>query len=59
VLAWVLVGVLLGAGGVAVLAAFTVRLWRQVRQLGRDVAAASDRITVAADELSRVAPPPR
>jgi hypothetical protein len=59
VLLWVLLGVVLGAGGIAVLAAFTVRLWRQVRRLGRDVAAASDRLARAADELSRVTPPAR
>jgi hypothetical protein len=59
VLVWIVVGVVLGAGGVGVLAAFTVRLWRQVRQLGRDVAAAGDRLARAADELSRVSPPTR
>ena len=56
VLVWVLVGVLLGAGGIAVLAGFTLRLWRQVRRLGRDVSAASDRLARAADELSRMTP---
>ena len=51
---WVLFGVLLGLAGIAVLAGLTVRLWRQVRQLGRDLAAAGDRISAASDELSRV-----
>jgi hypothetical protein len=54
---WVLGAVLLLVAGLAVLAAFTVRLWRQVRQFGHDVAAASDRLARASDELQRVAPP--
>jgi len=57
VLTWVLVGVLLGAGGLAVLAGLAWRLWRQVRQLGRDIAAAGARINAATDELARVSPP--
>jgi hypothetical protein len=56
VLTWVLLGVVLGAGGVAVLGGLTWRLWRQVRQLGRDVAAAGARITAASEELTRVSP---
>ncbi|HET6910547.1 MAG TPA: hypothetical protein VFH54_14510 [Mycobacteriales bacterium] len=55
-LTWVLVGVLLGAGGLAVLGGLTWRLWRQVRQLGRDIAAAGARISAATDELARVSP---
>ena len=54
---WVIGAVLLLVAGLAVLGAFTYRLWRQVRQLGREVAAASDRIARASDELQRVAPP--
>ena len=49
----------IGAAGLGVLAALTVRLWRQVRQLGREVAAASARIAAAGDELQRAAPPSR
>jgi hypothetical protein len=56
VLWWVLFGVLLGAAGIVVLGLLTLRLWRQVRQLGRDVAAAGARVAAANDELSRAAP---
>jgi len=56
VLWWVLFGVLLGAAGLGVLAALTVRLYRQVRRLGRDVAAAGARLAAATDELQRTAP---
>ena len=55
-LTWVLLGVLLGALGVTVLGALTWRLWKQVRQLGRDVAAAGARIAAASDELNRMSP---
>jgi len=54
---WVIGAVVLLVAGLAVLAAFALRLWRQVRQLGRDVAAAGDRIARASDELQRAAPP--
>jgi hypothetical protein len=54
VLWWILFGVLLGAVGVAVLAALTWRLWKQVRQLGRDVSAAAARIAAASDALAQV-----
>jgi hypothetical protein len=54
---WVIGAVVLLVAGLGVLAAITVRLWRQVRQLGRDVAAAGDRLARATDELQRVAPP--
>lgn len=55
-LGWVLFGVLLGAAGIAVLALLTIRLYRQVRQLGRDVGAAGARIAAATDELQRASP---
>ena len=55
-LSWVLFGVLLGAAGIAVLGALTVRLYRQVRQLGRDVSAASAKIATVTDEMQRAAP---
>ena len=51
---WVLFGVLLGAAGLGVLAALTVRLYKQVRRLGRDVAAAGARIAAVTDDLQRV-----
>lgn len=54
---WVLFGVLLGAAGLVVLAVLTLRLWRQVRQLGREVAAAGARIAAMNDELARARPP--
>jgi hypothetical protein len=54
---WVLLAVVLGVVGLVVLGLFTLRLWRQVRQFGRDVAAAGDRIARASDELQRAAPP--
>jgi uncharacterized membrane protein YedE/YeeE len=57
VLFWVLFGVLAGAAGIAVLGLLTLRLWRQVRQLGREVAVAGERIARASDELQRVTPP--
>jgi hypothetical protein len=56
VLWWVLFGVLLGAGGLAVLAALTVRLYRQVRRLGRDVSAAGARLAAITAELQSAAP---
>jgi hypothetical protein len=57
VLFWVLLFVGLGVLGLGVLAALALRLWRQVRRLGRDVAAASARLAAAGDELQRAAPP--
>jgi hypothetical protein len=56
VLGWVLFGVLLGAAGIAVLAALTIRLYRQVRQLGRDVSAAGARIATVTAEMQHAAP---
>jgi hypothetical protein len=56
---WILGAVVLAVAGLVVLALFTLRLWRQVRQFGRDVAAAGERIAQASDELQRAAPPPR
>ena len=55
-LGWVLFGVLLGAAGIAVLGLLTLRLYRQVRRLGRDVSAASARIATISDEMQRAAP---
>jgi hypothetical protein len=54
---WIVVFVALGVVSIGVLGFLTLRLWRQVRQFGRDVAAAGDRIARASDELQRVAPP--
>ena len=55
-LGWVLFGVLLGAVGIAVLGLLTVRLYRQVRQLGRDVSAAGARVAAITEEMQRAAP---
>ena len=53
---WVVLYVCLGVLSIAVLALLTLRLWRQVRQLGRDVAAAGERINAAMGEMEQIAP---
>ena len=50
---WVLFYVGLGIAGIAVLLAFTVRLWRQVRTLGRTVSEASRKIGEASAALEQ------
>jgi hypothetical protein len=40
--------------GLAVLGLLSFRLWRQVRQFGRDVSAAGEKITAVTDQLSRI-----
>jgi hypothetical protein len=54
---WIGIDIGLAVLGLLVLAGLTFRLWRQVRQLGRDVSAAGSRIAEASDQLSSVAPP--
>jgi hypothetical protein len=54
---WVALFVPVGLGSVALLGLVSWRLWRQVRQLGRDVSAAGDRISRASEELQRISPP--
>jgi hypothetical protein len=49
----------MGVLGLAVLGGLTVRLWRQVRDFGREVGAAGAKIGALNDELARIAPPPR
>ena len=56
---WVALFVPLGVLSVVVLGLMTWRLWGQVRQFGRDVATAGDRITRASEELQRVSPADR
>lgn len=56
---WVALFVPLGVISIAVLGWMTLRLWRQVRQFGREVAAAGERISRVNDELQRVSPAPR
>jgi hypothetical protein len=54
---YVVLFVSVGVATALVLATLTWRLWRQVRQFGRDVAAAGDRIARASNELQQLAPP--
>ena len=54
---WVALFVPVGVASIAVLTVVTVWLWRQVRQFGRDVAAAGERIGRASDELQRLSAP--
>jgi hypothetical protein len=54
---WVGIDVGLAVAGLAVLAGFAWRLWRQVRQLGRQVSTANDRIATVSRELSQLTPP--
>ncbi|HET6815733.1 MAG TPA: hypothetical protein VFH66_00695 [Mycobacteriales bacterium] len=51
---WVLLYVALGVLSIALLGLLTLRLWRQVRQLGRDVSAAGDRINAAMSEIEQI-----
>jgi len=53
---WVVLWVCIGVAGLVVLALLTLRLYRQVRQLGREVGAAAARIGALTDELQRSAP---
>jgi hypothetical protein len=54
---WLALFVPVGVVSVVVLGLVAWRLWRQVRQFGRDVSAASERISRASEELQRVSPP--
>lgn len=56
---WIVLYVGMAVVGLAVLAALAFRLWRQVRQFGRDVSAAGEKIAAVTDQLSRIAPPNR
>ncbi|HET7529880.1 MAG TPA: hypothetical protein VFJ98_02865 [Mycobacteriales bacterium] len=56
---WVIGYVVLGVVSIAVLGLLALRLWQQVRRLGRDVAAAGDRISRATAELGQITPPRR
>jgi hypothetical protein len=51
---WVFLYVAIAVAGLAVLAALTWRLWRQVRSLGREVSAASRRLADASAALAEV-----
>ena len=56
---WVVLYVALGVLSIVVLAALSVRLWRQVRQLGREIAVANDRLARVAGELEQITQPRR
>jgi hypothetical protein len=56
---WVVFYVAIAVAGLAVLALLSVRLWRQVRQFGRDVSAAGEKIAAVTDQLARISPPNR
>jgi hypothetical protein len=56
---WVFLYVVLGVVSIVVLALLTLRLWRQVRQLGRDVAAAGERVNAVMSRLDQISPPRR
>jgi hypothetical protein len=51
---WVVLYVAIAVAGLAVLAALAFRLWRQVRQFGRDVSAAGAKISAVSDELAKI-----
>jgi hypothetical protein len=54
---WIALYVGVAVLGLAVLAVITLRLWRQVRQFGRDVGAAGTKISAVTDELAKISPP--
>lgn len=56
---WIVLWVGVAVLGLVILGLLTFRLWKQVRQFGRDVAAAGAKITKGTDELAKVSPPPR
>jgi|HubBroStandDraft_6_1064221.scaffolds.fasta_scaffold2478040_1 hypothetical protein len=51
---WIVLYVGIAVVGLAVLGLLSFRLWRQVRQFGRDVSAAGEKITAVTDQLSRI-----
>ncbi|GAA3490431.1 MULTISPECIES: hypothetical protein [Streptomyces] len=52
---WPMLAIALGFLGLAVLGVLAVRVFVEVRRLGRQVAESSQRITVAAEDLERSA----
>jgi hypothetical protein len=56
---WIALYVGIAVLGLAVLAVLSFRLWRQVRQFGRDVSAAGEKISAVTDQLSRISAPNR
>lgn len=53
-MAWIVVDVSLAVIGLVVLGLLALRLWRQVRVLGREVRAAGERIQTAAATLDEL-----
>jgi hypothetical protein len=51
---WIFLYVGIAVAGLAVLAGLSVRLWRQVRQLGREVSAAGAKIAAASAALDQI-----
>jgi hypothetical protein len=51
---WIVLYVGIAVIGLAVLALLSFRLWRQVRQFGRDVSAAGAKITAVTDQLANI-----
>jgi hypothetical protein len=56
---WIVLWVGVAVLGLVVLGLLTFRLWKQVRQFAREVAAAGSKISKVSDELAKVSPPPR
>ncbi|MBV9484472.1 MAG: hypothetical protein JO246_00280 [Frankiaceae bacterium] len=54
---WIALYVGIAVLGLAVLGGLTFRLWKQVRQFGRDVAAAGQKIAAVTDELAKLQTP--
>jgi hypothetical protein len=51
---WIVLYAGIAVIGLAVLALLSFRLWRQVRQFGRDVSAAGAKITAVTDQLANI-----
>jgi hypothetical protein len=56
---WIVLYVAIAVAGLAVLGVLAFRLWKQVRQFGRDVAAAGAKITAVTDQLANISSPKR
>jgi hypothetical protein len=56
---WIGIDIGIAVLGLVVLGVLAFRLWRQVRQFGRDVSAAGIRIADASEHLSTVTAPRR
>jgi hypothetical protein len=54
---WIVLWVASAVAGLLILGALTWRLWKQVRDFGREVAAAGAKIAAVSDELAKVTAP--